>query len=1085
MSSPADHCLKLLQTASGNEEARKMQLVSQLRNIFPEDRYQSIIDDLALGAEKHLKTPPASVSESETDFANSTFGQETGFADSAFGRVIIEFKSDLSKHDQHDKAKSELRRYTSALWNEKGADSIFCCIATDVHRWEVWRPVPDVTESFEGEYDASQVTLDKQEEFEAREEPGQEDAENLFGLLKRLLFDHNLRNLSSQTLLRSFGPTSTIYSSAIPQLRKTVKEAAESREVSLAINLWEKHQRFNAPPGTSFDVDLYSSQLYLVLLSRLLVAAFHAKEQTIEVSDETIEDFLTGDFFLYQLKVKNFVEDDFFGWTKRSPWQDKILPVARQLFHELSRFDFSNAQQKNALRLIYEEMMPAGYSDVLGQRSTPDRLAELVVRRLLPQDSSDKAFLDPACGTGTFLRAAIAHMRSGSDEDTSQLKNIVSNIAAIDVDPVAVLIAKATWVISTIDLLPSAAEPVSIPVYNADSFFLPDSEGEGDSSTTKSKVVFDDEDQASIPVPEALLEHGQVFDTFVSWCSEKARYIADSAEGGELDLPQKKDIPAVQEILGGEFSNLSEDDKESTQDAMSQLVREFAVRMHEGRNGVWAFVVRNSYRPSLLAAQFDVIASNPPWLTISSMSEIDVPYSLKLRERSQQIGVVPSGSSGHHLEIAVPFGLHAVDHYLHDDGRAALVMPRSIFDGDQHDAFRHLDFQNNISFELTSVWDLGPVDDLFGVPSCVVLGRTKSVGENQRFPVRAEVFSSLGDSLDDLDDRKLYIHEQAGSSAWDYDAPLGIETEADVEAQDTYGPKFKQGADLMPRTAIIVQIQEETPIRLGESVKIRTSEVEENNYRNKVLKEEVFNGVIDERYLYKTVKSSNVLPFVTLESSIQTAALPMRRDKGRVILSEEDMIDLGDLGAADWFSNIDEKIDSNSIRERVDERGKLTTQSQMSEKYLVQSGASGSTPCASIYRHPESELPFVMDQTLYTYATRSKSEAYYLSGMLNSVVVENQIDRFQSRSGFGKRHIHKLPFRILPPFNSEDEFHISIAELSEQLEKHAREQLTEYELNLQKPLHVRRRKLSERLDQNLISRLDDFVGTALQKSQTS
>lgn len=1080
MASPADHCLKLLRTANGNEEARKLQLVSQLRKIFPEDHYQSFIDDLAQGAEKHLKTPPSSVSESKPDFGDSAF--ETGFADSAFGGVIIEFKSDLSKSNQHDTAKSELCRYTSAIWNEKGADSVFCCIATDVHRWEVWRPVPDVTESFEGKYSASQVVLDRQEEFDSGVEPDEEDAEHLLSLLKRLLFDNNLRDLSSQTLLSSFGPSSTIYSSTVPQLRNVVDKAAESGEVSLAIDLWRKHQRFNAPPGASFDVELYSSQLYLVLLSRLLVAAFHTKEQSIEINDETIESFLTGEFFLYQLGVRNFVEDDFFGWTKRSPWLDSILPVVRQLFHELRRFNFGSAQQANVLRLIYEEMMPAEYRDVLGQRSTPDRLAELVVSRLLPQGSSDKAFLDPACGTGTFLRAAIANMRSGSEEDTSQLESIVSNTAAIDIDPVATLIAKAVWVINTIDLLPSATEPTSIPVYHADSFFLPDSVEQGGSNSTESRIVFDDADQVSIPMPEALLEKGQVFDTFVRWCSRKARYIADSAGEGELSIPRKDDMPAVQEVFESELLDLSKDEKDSAQDAMRELVREFAVRMHEGRNGVWAFVVRNSYRPSLLAAQFDVMACNPPWLTISSMSEIDVPYSRRLRQKSQQIGIVPSGSSGHHLEIAVPFGLHAVDHYLDDDGDAALVMPRSIFDGDQHDAFRRLNFQDQIPFELTSVWDLGPVDGLFKIPSCVILGRTKSVVEEQKFPVRAEVFSSLSDSLNDLDERKLYFHEQSESSAWDYDAPLSIESQDDIEPQDVYGPEFAQGADLMPRTAVIVQIEGEGPIQTGDSVAIRTSEVEEHNYRNKVLKGEVFTGVVDERYLYKTVKSSNVLPFVTLGNSIQTAALPMRRDKGRVILSEEDMINLGDLDAVDWFNDIDEKLDSTNIRDRVDERGKLTKQSKLSGKYLVQSGASGSTPCASVYRHPQEGFPFVMDQTLYTYATQSKSEAYYLIGMLNSNVVENQIDRFQSRSGFGKRHIHKLPFRILPHFDSNERLHLLIAELSERLEKHAEKQLTEYELNLQKPLHVRRRKLSERLNRDLLSRLDDLVGAALQQS---
>jgi hypothetical protein len=187
------------------------------------------------------------------------------------------------------------------------------------------------------------------------------------------------------------------------------------------------------------------------------------------------------------------------------------------------------------------------------------------------------------------------------------------------------------------------------------------------------------------------------------------------------------------------------------------------------------------------------------------------------------------------------------------------------------------------------------------------------------------------------------------------------------------------------------------------------------------------------------------------------------------------------METAEWFREIDEELDNdNLIRDRVDERGKLTKQPDMAGKYLVQSGASGAIPCASVYKHPEDDFPFVTDQTLYTFLTESELEAYYLVGMLNSRAVEEQIDKFQSRGDFAKRHIHKLPYRIIPQFCPEDRIHQEIAESAMRIEKHAEDQLTDYITDLTNLLHIRRKKLSQRLDVTLLNELTRLVKVALE-----
>ena len=80
------------------------------------------------------------------------------------------------------------------------------------------------------------------------------------------------------------------------------------------------------------------------------------------------------------------------------------------------------------------------------------------------------------------------------------------------------------------------------------------------------------------------------------------------------------------------------------------------------RNGIWAFILRNTYRPGLLTGQFNGLVSNPPWLAMSGLA--DNPYRAMLTARAKLYGIRPTGSSFLHLELGTTHLLHAVDRYL-------------------------------------------------------------------------------------------------------------------------------------------------------------------------------------------------------------------------------------------------------------------------------------------------------------------------------------------------------------------------------------------------------------------------------------
>ena len=109
---------------------------------------------------------------------------------------------------------------------------------------------------------------------------------------------------------------------------------------------------------------------------------------------------------------------------------------------------------------------------------------------------------------------------------------------------------------------------------------------------------------------------------------------------------------------------LSAENKQALILAARQLVDELEHLQREGRNGIWYFVICNSYRPGLVGRQFNCIVSNPPWMAMSKL--VDNPYKTTLQEIAQRYDIKPMGAAHPHMELATIFLLSAVDRYLED-----------------------------------------------------------------------------------------------------------------------------------------------------------------------------------------------------------------------------------------------------------------------------------------------------------------------------------------------------------------------------------------------------------------------------------
>lgn len=270
---------------------------------------------------------------------------------------------------------------------------------------------------------------------------------------------------------------------------------------------------------------LFALYTYSALLIKLLVVAavtpFFEADNPDRLADwaaleddelrARLREVEEGTFF--RRLVRNFTEGDFFGWYC-DEWTPSVAGQVKQLLTELSEYDPDAVEQapervRDLLKRLYHGLFPREVRHDLGEYYTPDWLAE----RLLAQVDDDlfgqlsphmgmetrrrianrvrhrlttTRFLDPACGSGTFLVLIIRRLRQwarecGVSERDQLLPALLQNVVGFDLNPLAVISARANFLLAIADLLLQPNdEPVELPIYLADSIVLP-TEGQGDS----------------------------------------------------------------------------------------------------------------------------------------------------------------------------------------------------------------------------------------------------------------------------------------------------------------------------------------------------------------------------------------------------------------------------------------------------------------------------------------------------------------------------------------------------------------------------------------------------------------------------
>jgi hypothetical protein len=950
-----------------------------------------------------------------------------GRADNLFGNVVIEFEADLAK--TRDEAEEQLQRYVAILWSQEAPDSRtpYLCLATDGVRFLTYTPSP--ADPQKKELTTEDIHLEPLEDMDWRNFSPLE----VYFWLDRYFFRQEIYPPSSERMEKDFGVHSHAFRTAQTTLSALWRQVKQLSSFEVVFDAWDKYLRVVYGSKVAGD-ELFVKHTYLATLAKLLAWMRLTESQSLP-DDAQITRMLEGLLFK-DLEIDNFLEEDFFSWPARQPARDAALKVVRGLFSILQKYNLRGLSE-DVLKSLYQELVDPETRHELGEFYTPDWLAHRMVNRML-DSKCDAAMLDPSCGSGTFLYLAIKEKRQRLGDSQETLDHIFASVFGIDIHPLAVITAKTNYILALGDLLKKRARPVALPVFLANTIALPEREVWRKlwRQLPSYRVKLYD---STITLPEVLMTDLGLYDR----CIELIQgFVADHREK-PISLETFSKFLQVQ--------NFPLADREEVMEAIFPVAEALKRFLESNRDTIWAFVLKNIYKPLFLKTRFDFLMGNPPWI---SLRYLEPEYQKFIKQQIKDYRLLTG--KGHlitQMEMASLFLVRAADLYLKEAGSIAFVMPRSVFNADQHDELRRgmFRFTQNKMLHLvwTNLWDCDKVTPLFNVPACVVWGeKIKALHGPETIP--GELISGIlprkNASLAEAEEKLAFeptsfaVFRYGKRSYWDQG------TGGFTKAASYYKNKFSQGATIVPRSFWFVHVEASSygfnPQRPPLVTDPRAIKEAKKPYRDVNLA-----GQVESRFLYATLLSTDLIPFGHL--GFRTVVLPILPEgNGYQLIEAGTARKEGFSKLAGWLEKVEEewvkkrgaKAENLSALEWLDYRKKVTSQNAEST-YRVAYITSGTNLTAALVENKPIKLSingqeitiqgFVADHVTYYMETNSPNEAAFLVAILNSPTIDKMIKPMQSRGLWGPRHFHTKVLELpIPQFEPENPQHQRLATLS-------------------------------------------------------
>ncbi|MEM2742244.1 MAG: N-6 DNA methylase, partial [Nitrososphaeria archaeon] len=885
--------------------------------------------------------------------------------------------------------------------------------------------------------------------------------------------------IEARFLLEDFGPESNITKSSILTLYKTLISSKSSRTKMLfedwrrvfsQVCAYSKEKLeglidyYDVKENRKIDVEklMFAIHTYYTILMKLLtseivtlfadslIGSYLKRLEEAYLKNKSdmlaeLKELEEGGIFV-QLGIKNFLEADYFAWYLEE-WNDDIATsifniIKKLLDYEPATVELSPEKVKDLFKRLYQNLVPRDIRHRLGEYFTPDWLAELLLDEVGYDGDPEKKILDPACGSGTFLVLVIKRIKEYAEEHfldkRELLTKIVKNVQGIDLNPLAVLAAKANYMIALADLIRyRPKEGIELPIYLADSIAV------GRRSHLFQEEVYLKTVEGELWIPREVLDKGLLSKVLESIDScIKTKY----SEEEFRKFIQKYEL--------SEFAI----------ESLTKLYSKLVSLEKEGKNRIWTRVLRNSFAP-LLIGKFDYVVGNPPWVNWENLPEF---YRNDTKPLWDQYGLLEKtkgmGLGKVKRDMAMLFVARCLDRFLREDGKFSFLIPFTAYKTQAGAGFRKFLTYNCKVLKIHDLVTLYPFEGAVNRTSLIVIEKSG----NTKFPIPCIMwFNPRAKGIDqeaELEEVKkitkqfdlvfIPIEKNKPESPWmeiTEEAYRGI---TKVIGESTWYKAY-EGVNTALNQVYYVDVISKQPQGLlitnpplpGQKKKIKQTE-----------------QVVEEELVYPLVRGKDVKKWYV--SGFGYIVLPHDPGTGKPL--SEDVIKVKYPLTYRYLSTFKTDLQERSIHKlwgkgnpfySVYDIGSYTfSPYKVVWKRIAGAITGKAVSFASAMLELYEGKPVILDDSLIMIPFDMPEEAYYVSGILNSDIILLAIASYTYEL---RQETHIIQYIRVPKFNRNNLLHQKTSQLSKRAHEIAKQIYEEGKEELKNEL----KKVEEEIDE--------------------
>jgi hypothetical protein len=239
---------------------------------------------------------------------------------------------------------------------------------------------------------------------------------------------------------------------------------------------------------------------------------------------------------------------------------------------------------------------------------------------------------------------------------------ILENVVGYDLNPLAVLTARTNYLLAIADLLTYVRGTVEIPIYLADSIMIEERyELKGGKDVYVLRTV-----AGEFRIPKDIAKNPNLL-----------RKVLDEVRTCLENMCNPSDFSQRLKLY-----NLDHTDVEILLDLYNKLLD----LERQGKDKVWVSILRNAFAP-ILKGKFDIVVGNPPWVNWENLPEQYREISKGLWIKYGLTKTISTG--GFKRDLAMLFLARSFDRYLREGGKLGFLITFTVFKTQAGAGFRN------------------------------------------------------------------------------------------------------------------------------------------------------------------------------------------------------------------------------------------------------------------------------------------------------------------------------------------------------------------------------------------------------------